>query len=70
MNTLQVLNSNIWYTELALGDYEVRGVLIRSQKRAVIWDTLSHPNDMRPLLPQIEDRELTMIYSHADWDHV
>ncbi|MCP4405333.1 MAG: MBL fold metallo-hydrolase [bacterium] len=67
---LHALSSNIWCTEVTLGDYDVRAALICSEERAVVWDTLSHPDDMKPLLPQIDGRELIIIYSHADWDHV
>jgi len=69
-STLDKLTSKIWVTDVKLGDYDVRSVLICDEKKAVIWDTLSHPHDMECLLPKIEDRELIIIYSHADWDHI
>jgi glyoxylase-like metal-dependent hydrolase (beta-lactamase superfamily II) len=45
-------------------------VLVEDAERAVVWDTLSHPRDMACLRPLVADRELVIVYSHADWDHV
>jgi glyoxylase-like metal-dependent hydrolase (beta-lactamase superfamily II) len=70
MTTIHSLQSRIWYTDVALGEYDVRGALIVGDERAFVWDTLSHPRDMRGYLPLIGDRELVIAYSHADWDHV
>lgn len=70
MNVVRALRDRLWCTEVALGEYDVRGVLVVGDNRAVVWDTLSHPRDMTGYLPLIGDRSLTVIYSHADWDHV
>lgn len=67
---LTQLSDVLWVQELDLGIFDVRGSLILGQERAVIWDSLSHPRDMQPYLPLIGDRQITVIYSHADWDHV
>ena len=64
------LSDELWVQELDLGIFEVRGSLILGEERAVVWDSLSHPRDMAPYLPLIADREVTVVYSHADWDHV
>ena len=56
----------LWVQELDLGIFEVRGSLVLGQERAVIWDSLSHPRDMTPYLPLIGDRDLFVVYSHAD----
>ncbi len=60
----------LWLLEVLVDDFTVRGALIRGQERVVIWDTLSHPQDMQPLLPLLFNREMIVAYSHADWDHV
>ena len=60
----------IFVAEVALGDYDVRGALILGDTRAVVWDTLSHPRDMAAWLPLIGGRDLVVVYSHADWDHI
>lgn len=70
MTTLQQINEHIHLTEIRFPDYIVRGGLLLSEKTAVIWDGLSHPGDMLALLPLIAGRQVTVIYSHADWDHI
>jgi glyoxylase-like metal-dependent hydrolase (beta-lactamase superfamily II) len=60
----------LWVQEIDLGIFGIRGTLITRNKRAVIWDSLSHPRDMAPYLPLIGNRDLFLVYSHADWDHV
>lgn len=70
MLTLREFTAGLWLTELQLEEFDVRGVLLLTAHHAIIWDTLSHPRDMEPLLPLIADKTLTVIYSHADWDHV
>jgi glyoxylase-like metal-dependent hydrolase (beta-lactamase superfamily II) len=64
------LAPGIWTTQVATPEYDVRGALILGAHRAVVWDTLSHPRDMSPWLPLVGRRELLVVYSHADWDHV
>lgn len=70
MGTTETLERGIWLTRVALDDYEVRGALILGTRRAVVWDTLARPANMRPFLPFIGGRELVVVYSHADWDHI
>jgi glyoxylase-like metal-dependent hydrolase (beta-lactamase superfamily II) len=70
MSAIHSLQSAVWFTDVALGDYDVRGVLIVGDGRALVWDTLSHPRDMRPYLALINDLDLVIAYSHADWDHI
>jgi glyoxylase-like metal-dependent hydrolase (beta-lactamase superfamily II) len=64
------LADGIFVTDVALGEYHVRGVLLAGGRRAVVWDTLSHPRDMAAWLPLIGERDLVVVYSHADWDHI
>ena len=64
------LSDELWVQEIDLGIFEVRGSLVLGEERALVWDSLSHPRDMEPYLPLIADRELTVVYSHADWDHI
>jgi glyoxylase-like metal-dependent hydrolase (beta-lactamase superfamily II) len=70
MNTLNIIGESTFATEVALGEYDVRGVLLVGEGRAVVWDTLSRPSDMSHWIPLIGDREVVVVYSHADWDHV
>lgn len=70
MTTIQSFRANIRLTEISFPDYNVRGGVLLGRDLTVIWDTLSHPDDMRPLLPLLAGRKLRIIYSHADWDHI
>lgn len=70
MQTAEQLAPGVWTTTVALGDYDVRGALVVGERRALVWDTLSHPRDMAAWLPLVGSRELVIAYSHADWDHV
>lgn len=70
MSTIHSLERHVWFTDVALGDYDVRGVLIVGDDLALVWDTLSHPRDMRGYPALIGDRELVIAYSHADFDHI
>lgn len=71
MTTLREYQPGLWLTELDLPDegFAVRGAVIVGNDRVAVWDTLSHPRDMQPVRALVGDRPLTVIYSHADWDH-
>ena len=66
----ETIERNIWSTRVALGEYDVRGALVLGDRTALVWDTLARPRDMRTYLPFIGSRELVIVYSHADWDHI
>jgi glyoxylase-like metal-dependent hydrolase (beta-lactamase superfamily II) len=70
MNTPDTIGDGVFATEVAIGEYDVRGVLLMGDARAVVWDTLSHPRDMAGWLPLIGSRDVVVVYSHADWDHI
>jgi len=57
-------------TESSLEDFDVRGAVIRGEKFSVIWDSLSHPRDMRAVLPHLAQKDWVLVYTHADWDHI
>lgn len=71
MTTLYEYHPGLWLTELVLEDegIAVRGAVILGSERAVVWDSLSHPRNMQPVLPLVRGHPLTVVYSHADWDH-
>jgi glyoxylase-like metal-dependent hydrolase (beta-lactamase superfamily II) len=70
MNTPISIADGVFATEVALGEYDVRGVLLVDDGRAAVWDTLSHPRDMAGWRPLIGGRDVVVVYSHADWDHI
>ena len=70
MSSVIRLADDIWIAEVALAEYGVRGVLAISDRHALVWDTLSHPRDMKGYLPLLGNRQPLIVYSHADWDHV
>lgn len=70
MGVSEALQQDIWLTRVVLDDYDVRGALLLGERHALVWDTLSRPRDMRAYLPFLAGRELVIVYSHADWDHV
>ena len=60
----------------------MRAAVLIGAERAVVWDTLAHPAHMEGVRavvasasatsrgPAGASRPLTVVYSHADWDHV
>ena len=66
---LSELRPNVWLTELVLDEFNVRGAVIMGEKRVMVWDTLSHPRDMQPVMALAGDKSIDVVYSHADWDH-
>jgi glyoxylase-like metal-dependent hydrolase (beta-lactamase superfamily II) len=70
MQAAEEFAPGVWVTTVALGEYDVRGALVVGERRALVWDTLSHPRDMAAWRPLVGSRELVVAYSHADWDHV
>lgn len=70
MINLQEFRPGLWLTELDLPEFAVRGAVIAGGQRTVVWDTLSHPSDMAPVHPLVENQETVIVYTHADWDHV
>src|SRR5262245_45536451 len=70
MPNVETVDRGVYALNVALDDFEVRGALLVGHARAVVWDTLSRPADMAPWPELIGDRELVIVYSHADWDHI
>ena len=70
MPSLVPLRPGLWLVETSLEDFDVRGVVVKGWKRAIIWDTLARPDDMEGVAELAGDLPLTVVYSHGDWDHV
>lgn len=69
MTALKQFLPNLYLTELSLPEFDVRGAVIVSGDDALVWDTLSCPSDMRCLDALLANKNVHVVYSHADWDH-
>lgn len=63
-------SSRIWIKEVELDVYGVRGAVLLGDTASVVFDSLSRPADMADIVPLLHGRPVTVVYSHADWDHV
>jgi len=63
------LRSGLHLLETEVEDFAVRAAVLVWGRTAVVWDTLAHPAHMRPVPALAGERALTVVYSHADWDH-
>lgn len=70
MTTLKRYSPQLYLSEQVLPEFDVRGAVIVSPDHALVWDTLSHPDDMKKVAAVCRDKTVTVVYSHADWDHV
>ena len=55
--------------ETEVEDFDVRAAVIVGATEAVVFDTLAHPLQMEGVAALVGGRQLTVVYSHADWDH-
>jgi glyoxylase-like metal-dependent hydrolase (beta-lactamase superfamily II) len=70
MTTLKEFRPGLLLTEARLDDFDVRGAVIIGDNYTLVWDSLSHPRDMQPVLPLLENKYGVLVYTHADWDHI
>ncbi len=70
MTTLIEFRPGLFLTEVQLPDFAVRGAVIIGDERAAVWDSLSHPRDMQAVASLLTKNNWTLVYTHADWDHV
>jgi glyoxylase-like metal-dependent hydrolase (beta-lactamase superfamily II) len=64
------LRPGLHLLETEVPDFDVRAALLVGGERAVVWDTLAHPEQMEPVASLSGGLPITVVYSHADWDHV
>ena len=67
---LREVAPGVLFVNVSTPEYDVRGALLLGRTHALVWDTLTHPRDMAPFATLLGARRLTIVYSHADWDHV
>lgn len=70
MSQLQEIRPNLWICESSSSKIQVRAVLVIGEKRAVVWDALTQPDEVRALVELIGKKPYYLVYSHADWDHI
>ena len=68
--TVRTLRPGLHLVETEVEDFDVRAVVLMGETRAVVWDTLAHPAHMAGVGALVGSLPLTVVYSHADWDHV
>lgn len=69
-SSVRLLDRGLWLVEASIGDLDVRGAVIVGRECTVVFDTLAHPDHMRPVNRLVRGSWLAAVYSHADWDHV
>ncbi len=69
MPHLKEIRPNLWIYELTAPPVAVRSVVVKGDKYAVVWDTLTLPEAAEPLARVIGDMPYYVVYSHGDWDH-
>ncbi len=69
-SSVRELRKGLYVVESRVDDFDVRCAVVLGTERALVWDTLAHPEQMRSVPPLLEGRAVTLAYSHADWDHV
>src|SRR5262245_27479065 len=67
---IRTLRPGFHLLETEVPDFDVRAAVLVGSKRAVVWDTLAHPEQMAPVQELVGELPITVVYSHADWDHV
>jgi glyoxylase-like metal-dependent hydrolase (beta-lactamase superfamily II) len=70
LDSFQKLLDSVYVMEQSFDGVTVRGALVLGAHRALIFDTLIYPQEINKFLPLCSDRELIVVYSHADWDHI
>lgn len=64
------VRSDLCLLETRVDDFDVRSAVVLGDRSALVWDTLAHPDQMAPANALLRGRPFTVVYSHADWDHV
>lgn len=69
MPRLEEFRPNLWIYELEAPPVAVRAAVVKGEKRAVVWDTLTRPEEAAPLADAIDGKPYYAVYSHGDYDH-
>jgi len=66
---VRALRPGLHLLETEVEEFDVRAAVLTGTERAVVWDTLAHPSQMEAVAGLVGGLPLTVVYSHADWDH-
>lgn len=69
-SSVRELRRGLHVVEARVDEFDVRCAVVSGTERALVWDALAHPEQMRPVPALLAGRAVTLAYSHADWDHV
>lgn len=69
MPRLEEFRPNLWICELEAPPLMVRAAVVKGAKRAVVWDSLTLPDESAPLADAIGGKPYFVVYSHGDYDH-
>jgi glyoxylase-like metal-dependent hydrolase (beta-lactamase superfamily II) len=67
--SVRTLRPGLHLLETEVEDFDVRAAVLVGTERAVVWDTLAHPAQMEGVRGIAAPLPITVVYSHADWDH-
>lgn len=66
---LRSVGRGLHLLETEVEAFDVRAAVLVGAERAVVWDTLAHPSQMAQVENLVGELPVTVVYSHADWDH-
>lgn len=69
MTRLKEFCPNLWIYELETPSFVVRAAVIKGEKYAAVWDTMSLPDEAAPLVDILDGQPYYVVYSHGDYDH-
>ena len=64
------VSDSVYVMEQCFDGVKVRGILVVGERRALVFDPLVSPHTTRSLRALCPGREIVVVYSHADWDHI
>lgn len=65
----RMLRPKLHLVETEMEGFDVRAAVLAGSRRVVVWDTLAHPEQMNVVHALAAGLPVTVVYSHADWDH-
>ena len=70
MTTVERLSKHVYLFDQKTSTMRVRGAAVLGENKAVIFDTLVLAQELTEVRELCGDRDVIIVYSHADWDHI